>query len=184
MKSNKHLVLTLLMMIVLAAIYRVIPERQPGFSPHWAMALFAGAVIKDKKWAFAVPIFSIFISDVIYEVLFQYGLTSIAGFYPGQITNYLLFAGMTVIGFFMKKISVGNVALFSMVICVVFFLLSNFFVWSSGAGYSRPQTFEGLMLCYQDGLPFLGWSIASTFVFSAVLFGAWRLLQVRQAAAA
>jgi hypothetical protein len=168
------------MLIVVAALYRVIPERPFGFAPHWAMALFGGAVIKDRKWAFAFPIFSMFVSDVIYHFLYINGLTSISGFYPGQLTNYLLFAGMTLIGFFMKRITVINIVLFSFIVCISFYLLSNFFVWNSGSGFGRPHTFEGLLLCYADGLPFLGYSILSTLLFSGLLFGAWKLVQKGQ----
>jgi hypothetical protein len=166
------------MLIVVAALYRVIPNRPMGFAPHLAMALFAGAVIKDRKWAFAFPIFSMFISDVIYHFLYTRGLTAISGFYPGQLTNYILFAGMTVIGFFMNKINVKNVTGFSLLVCKIFFLLSNFFVWNSGSGFGRPHTFEGLMLCYADGLPFLGYSIAATLLFSGILFGGWKVAQI------
>ena len=102
--KSKNILITLALMIIVAALYRVIPDRPMGFAPHWAMALFAGAVIRDKKLAFAFPIFSMFISDVIYHLLFINGLTSISGFYEGQFTNYLLFAGMTIIGFLMNKI--------------------------------------------------------------------------------
>ncbi len=182
MRSNKHLVLTLLMLIIVTALYRVIPQRPMGFSPHLAMALFAGAVIRDRKWAFAFPIFSMFISDLLYHVLHSYGLTTISGFYPGQFTNYLLFGGMTVIGFFMKKVSVWSVTAYSFAVCIVFFLLSNFFVWNSGSGFSRPHTFEGLILCYADGLPFFGNSIVATLLFAGVFFGGWKLLHARDAA--
>ena len=176
MRSNKNILITLIMMIVVAALYRVIPDRPMGFAPHWAMALFAGAVIKDKKIAFAVPIFSMFISDIIYHLLYINGLTSISGFYEGQFTNYLLFAAMTGIGFLMNKISVPNVIIFSLVICSAFFLLSNFFVWNAGSGWGRPHTFAGLLQAYEDGLPFFRNSIFATIVFSGILFGAWKLI--------
>ena len=177
MKSTKSLTLTLLLLIIVAALYRIIPNRPMGFAPHLAMALFAGAVIKDKKWAFAFPIFSMFISDLIYQLLFLRGLTSIPGFYEGQITNYLLFAGLVIIGFFMKKVNVVNVIAFSLAECVVFFILSNFFVWISGAGLSRPKTFSGLMQCYTDAIPFFGNSVLATLVFSGVLFGTYQLIR-------
>ena len=163
-------------MIVVAALYRVIPDRPMGFAPHWAMALFAGAVIKDKKLAFAFPIFSMFISDVIYHVLYINGLTSISGFYEGQFTNYFLFAAMTVIGFLMRKVNVQNIILYSIAICTAFFLLSNFFVWNANLGWGRPHTMAGLMQCYEDGLPFYRNSIFATLVFSGILFGAWKLV--------
>ncbi len=57
------------------------------------------------------------------------GLSSMPGFYEGQITNYILFAAMTAIGFLMKRINVINVIAYSLLVCVAFFLLSNFFVW-------------------------------------------------------
>jgi hypothetical protein len=32
------------------------------------------------------------------------------------------------------------------------------------------------MMCYTDGLPFYPWSVASTFIFSAILFGSYYLM--------
>jgi hypothetical protein len=57
-----------------------------------------------------------------------------------------------------------------------YFLISNFAVWIGGGGYQRPRTFEGLMMCYGDGLPFYQMSILSTFVFGAILFGTYNLI--------
>ena len=90
------------------------PEPAMGFCPHIAMALFGGAMIRDKKWAFALPIFSMFVSDVLFEVLYRNQLVDYGGFYEGQITNYILFAAITLIGFLIKKPSVGAVTLFSL----------------------------------------------------------------------
>ena len=176
MNSNKNILVTLVLMIVVAAMYRVIPDRPMGFAPHWAMALFGGAVIKDKKLAFAFPIFSMFISDIIYHLLYINGLTSISGFYEGQFTNYILFAGMTAVGMLMRKVNVQNVIVFSLIICTAFFLLSNFFVWNAGSGWGRPYNFAGLMQAYEDSLPFYRNSIIATLLFSGVLFGAWKLI--------
>ncbi|MBL7699930.1 MAG: hypothetical protein JNK79_17315 [Chitinophagaceae bacterium] len=180
MRLNRNTIITLIILIVVAALYRVIPQRPMGFAPHWAMALFGGAVIKDKRLAFAFPIFSMFISDLLYHLLYINGLTELAGFYEGQLLNYLLFAGMTVIGFMMRKITVVNIAIFSVIVCVAFFLISNFFVWYGGGGWARPHTFQGLMMSYEDGLPFFRNSIYATLAFSALLFGAWRFFSVRK----
>jgi hypothetical protein len=100
------------------------------------------------------------------------------GFYEGQLTNYILFASMTVFGFLIRKFNVLKIALASVAAPTAFFLLSNFFVWFSSspdAGWARPKTFSGLLMCYNDGLPFYPWSIASTILFSAVLFGGYYL---------
>lgn len=179
MKPNKTLIFVFIMLVIIAALYRLIPDRDLGFAPHLAMALFAGAVIKDRKWAFAFPIVSIFISDLLYHLLYLQGLSSIPGFYDGQIVNYLLFALMTVIGFFMRKISIPNIIVFSLITCFTYFLLSNFFVWFGGGGFARSRDFAGLMQTMADGLPFLRGSITATLIFSAILFGGHHLLSRR-----
>ena len=179
MKQNKNIIWTLVLLIIVAALYRVIPDRQPGFAPQIAMALFAGAVIKDRKWAFALPIFSMFISDVLYHFLYINGIGSMPGFYVGQWQVYLLFAAMTFIGFAIKRVTVLNVLGGSIIAPTVFFLLSNFIVWSGWQGtrgFNRPKTFEGLMMCYVDALPFYLTSLIATVIFSTLLFGIWYLL--------
>ena len=187
MKSNKALVLTLVVLIVIAALYRIVPGRPWGFAPQIAMALFGGAVIKDKKWAFALPIFSMFLSDLLFQGLYSAGLTSMYGFYDGQLLNYGLFALMVVIGFAIRKINLVNVFAASMIAPTVFFLLSNFITWSGMAGglrgLNRPLTFEGLLMAYGDGLPFYKGALMATLFFSTLLFGGYYLLTKNQPAA-
>ena len=139
MKSNKNLLITFIVLVVVASLYRVIP-RPVNFAPHIAMALFAGAVIKDKKWAFALPIFSMFFSDLLYQVLYNYGLSDRPGFYVGQWQNYLLFAGITMIGFLIKKIRFVNVLLASVAAPTVFFSCLQFrgMGWLAGNTRLKP----------------------------------------------
>lgn len=186
MKSNKNLIITFIVLVIVASLYRVIP-RPVNFAPHIAMALFGGAVISDKRWAFALPIFSMFISDVLYQLLYTYGMADVPGFYEGQWQNYLLFAGMTVIGFLIKKITALNVLAASIAAPTVFFILSNFIVWAGWQGtrgLNRPKDFNGLLMCYNDALPFYPNSIMACILFSAIFFGGYVLLKRKQAAAA
>jgi hypothetical protein len=91
------------------------PNRPWGFAPQIAMGLFSGALfVNNKKWAFALPLISLFISDLLYQVLYSYGLTPIFGFYQGQWVNYLLFGGMTCFGFLIKKNKISNVLIASL----------------------------------------------------------------------
>src|SRR3982751_4711965 len=129
MKINKAIIWSLVLLIIVAAVYRVFPNRPLGFAPQLAMALYAGATIKDKKWAFAVPIFSMFISDLLYQLLYINGLSDIPGFYEGQLTNYILFLAVTCIGFLLKNVTVLSVLAYSLVAPTVFFLASNFLLW-------------------------------------------------------
>ncbi len=178
MKYNRSVLLSFLLLILVASLYRVIPGRPFGFAPQYAMAIFGGAIfIKDKKLAFLLPLLSMFISDVLYEILYHTGVTTLQGFYGGQWLNYLLFALLTTLGFLIKKIKVVNVLLASLAAPTVYFLLSNFFVWLGGGGLERPKTFQGLLMCYNDALPFYPNSLYATIIFSAVLFGGYFLLK-------
>ena len=176
MKLSKNIVFSFVLLIIIAALYRVMPGRPGGFAPQIAMALFAGSVIKDRKYAFALPLFSMFISDMIYHVMYLTGAGIFPGFYEGQITNYILFGLITVVGFFVKEKNLVSIAAGSLVGPTVYFLISNFFVWTSNAGLARPNTWEGLMQCYVDAIPFYRTSIMATLFFSAVLFGSYFLL--------
>lgn len=176
MKQNKSILFSLLILVVVASVYRIMPDRPYGFAPQWAMGIFGGAIfIKDKKWAFALPIVSMLISDILYEILYVNNLSVIQGFYKGQYINYLLFAGLTCIGFFIKNINVKSVLAASIASPLVYFFISNFIVWIKGGGFIRPKTFSGLIQTYTDGIPFLGTSIVSTVLFSAILFGGFVL---------
>ncbi len=50
----------------------------------------------------------------------------------------------------------------------IFYLISNFGVWSLG---SYGYTFNGLIQCYILAIPFFAYSIISTFIFSAIIEG-------------
>ncbi len=178
--STKALVWTMVAMIIIAALYRIIPGRPWGFAPQIAIALFGGALIKDKKWAFALPVFSMFLSDLLYQGLYNAGLSPIYGFYGGQWVNYCEVALMVFVGFAIKKINLVNVLVASLVAPTLFFLLSNFTTWSGLAGQlrglNRPFTFQGLLMAYTDGLLFYKGSLEGTLFFSAVFFGGYYLL--------
>jgi len=179
MKISKQLLISLLLLIVIASLYRIMPGRPYGFAPQIAMAIFAGSIISDKKFAFLLPLLSMFISDGLFELLYMNGVGNISGFYEGQLMNYILFAGMTVFGFFIKNFNVKKIAIASISAPTAYFIISNFVVWLSAsplAGLQRPKTFDGLMMCFADGLPFYPWSLASTVVFSAIFFGSYYLL--------
>ena len=124
MKLSRYTLISFLLLIVIAAIYRAIPGRPWGFAPQFAMAIFGGSVLKDKKMSFFLPILSLLISDFLYEILFINGLTDIQGFYSGQIENYLLFASLTFVGFFVNQKNVASVAKGSLASPTLFFFAS------------------------------------------------------------
>ena len=57
---------------------------------------------------------------------------------------------------------------------VIFFIISNFGVWLGGSyGYN----FNGFLNCYMLALPFFGYTLISTFVFSVIIETAYKLYQ-------
>jgi hypothetical protein len=162
------------LLITAAALSRVLlyPD---NFSPIIGMAIFAGAVIKDRRLAFALPILAMFLSDLLFE-LFQIA----PGFWGwGQLVGYGILALITLIAFSMKKISILSVAGYSIASSLLFFFLSNsaFFVFDNPIYHLYSQDVSGYMASLVGGLPFLRTGIIADLVYSGVLFGAYQLMQ-------
>lgn len=178
MKQNKSLVLAFILLIVIGSVFRA-----AGFAPQIAMAVFGAAVISDKRLAFVLPLLSMLLSDVFIEILYRNGYMNYGGFYSGetffdgQVLNYLLLAGLTLVGFWARNLNWGRIATVTVVAPVIYFLTSNLLVWIGGAGFSRPRTFSGLLLCYEDALPFFRSSLLYTALFSTILFGGYFLFR-------
>ena len=133
-----------LLIIIFGVLCRVIPH-PPNFSPVTAIALFSGLNFKDKRIAFSVPLFILFLSDLMI------GISLI------NLFVYLGFITVVLLGSKIRSIKFGNILLAS----IIFFLLSNFGVWILG----YPKNFEGLLLCYTMAIPFFGYSIAGDLFF-------------------
>jgi len=186
MKLNKSTWLAFALLIVVGAFSRLISYNIAGFAPQMAMALFGGAVIKNKKWAFALPLLSLLFSDALLELLFQTNLIARAGFYEGQWQTYLCFALVTLFGFLLRNLNWKSVLAFSISGSLLFFITSNFFVWIGGGGFGRPITFNGMLLCYYDAIAFyrdyglikgfIGNFILGDMIWCAVLFGGYYLI--------
>jgi hypothetical protein len=177
MKLNKQIILALVIMIATSALYRVLPGRPYGFAPQIAIALFGGSLfVSNKQFAFLLPILSMFISDVLYQVLYHYHLSPMQGFYQGQLLNYILIAGTAVFGFGLQSNKISKYIMGFLAAPTVYFMVSNSLVWAQGGGYHHALNLNGFIQTMVDGLPFYPYSVAGTLVFGGVLFGAFRLL--------
>lgn len=169
-KQDKTSILIAILLILAAAISRVVMYPH-NFSPMIGMAVFGGAIIKDKRLAFAFPIFSMLLSDVMFEIF------NIApGFWGwGQLVGYGIFALITVFAFSLKKFSVLRIAGYSIASSLIFFLLSNgsFFIFDNPIYHTYPQTFNGFIDCYVQALPFFRTGLIADLVYSGILFGAY-----------
>ena len=173
-KQPTSLIIIAFLLILSAAISRVVMYPH-NFSPIIGIAVFAGAVIKDRRLAFALPLFSMFLSDLMFEVF------KIApGFWGwGQLIGYGIFALVTAIAFNLKRINIFTVAGYAMLSSVVFFLLSNaaYFIFDNPVYHTYPQNSQGLIECYIQALPFFRTGLVADLVYSGVLFGAYFLVR-------
>lgn len=180
MKFEKSVVFSFLLLIAACSLYRIMPGRPWGFAPQIAMALFGGSVMSGRKYAPLLPLLSMLISDLLYELLHQNGLTPISGFYSGQWLNYLLFAAITFIGYAVNPRKPIHWLTGSTAAVLFYFLTSNFAVWISGGLALNNLPYErsaaGLMQCYVAGLPFLEMSFLATLIFGALFFGTYALV--------
>ena len=183
MYQKKIIIADLLLMVLSLSLYRVLPLYTQGFMPMLSISIFAGAVIPNKKLAIALPLLTMLLSDFIFQFLFSKGMSNIEGYYQGQLINYVLFGLLVIFGFGMKKVNIKSVLLFSISGSLLYFLASNFVVWATHTGFSRPMTFKGLTMCYADAIAFYsdyglikGFAanfIMGDLIWSCVIFSAY-----------
>jgi len=166
------------LLVLFAAFSRLIPH-PPNFAPIGAMALFGAAYFSQRYLAFAIPIISMWLSDlVLNNVVYGQYFDHFIWFYQGFYWTYGAFIVIGLLGFeVLKKVKVQNLVLASLLASISFFLLSNFGVWASTTMY--PKDVSGLIACYTAGLPFFKNTIMGDLVYSGVLFGAFELAQYK-----
>lgn len=178
-KENKTSILVAVLLIVAAAFTRLIPH-PPNFAPIASLAIFGGAVIKNNKYALLLPLGALLLSDILFELF-----TTTQGFYDiSQAFVYAAFVLITYLASKIKKVNTPNILLACLWSGALFFILSNFGVWLTGAFYAK--TFSGLMECYAAAIPFyknelFGNMLLNTFMsnifFTGLLFGTYALLK-------
>jgi hypothetical protein len=173
-----------LALIVLAAITRLslnlLPIPPHNFSPIAAIGLF-GAACFNRRWlALAVPFLALFLSDlflnnVIYSQYYT-GFTLITSWWIYAAFGMVMFIGWALLR---QKTTPYRLLAASLSSSAVFFLVTNFSVWASGAMY--PKDMAGLLMCYTAGLPFLSNTVVGDLFFSSALFGVyhWAMYQAK-----
>ena len=76
-----------------------------------------------------------------------------------------------------KKVRIQNILIASTLASIVFFMVSNFGVWASTSMY--PDDFNGLIICYSAGLPFLKNTLMGDLVYTGSLFGVFEFAQYK-----
>ena len=144
------------MIILVLALSRLIPH-PPNFTPILGMAVFSGAVINKKIFAYIIPLIAMLVSDLF------------LGFHAGMPIIYFSLAICVLIGTFIDS----RITIFNSLLCIsggviAFFLITNFAVWYGSGMYEF--SISGLMKSYLMGLPFLQNTFISSLIYGMGAF--------------
>jgi len=184
MKLNGRIIIFTLILVAIQTACKIwfgAKEGWSGFSPLFAIALFSGLVIRQKNMSFLLPLLALLISDAIIHVLYLNGEFAFAGFYVGQWKNYLILLACTLMGWVLKGRSYSSLAAGVVATPTLFFLVSNLMVWQATTEAVYSKTFNGLMNCYEAGLPFYRNSLIATLVFLPVILLVYSYLTKKKA---
>ena len=143
------------------AASRFIPH-PPNFTSLLALSFYIPAILGIRF----IPalVVSFFITDLII------GFHSVTFFTWGSVI--LIGLGSR---FFDK--SIFNRISGSLLGACLFFIITNFGVWSLGSyGYSL----NGIINCYILALPFFGYSLVSTFIFAGVMESVYKYISLKK----
>src|SRR6266853_1700844 len=120
-----------LVLIVLAGALRIAPHPW-NFTPVGAMALFSGAVLKDRRLAFLFPLLALVTGDLF------------IGLYKIMPIIYASFLINVAIGLGLRdRPTVARISLATLLGAIQFFLVSDFAVWQFMNTY--PHNLSGLL---------------------------------------
>ena len=151
MKLSKQTIIFFFILAGVSTLVKVLCAPQinlSGFTAVIAVSLFAGLTVQDKKLAFLFPLLTLFITDVLLQVLHALNLFPYPGFYSGQIINYILFVLLTLVGIIFRNYKTAGIVAAAFIGPTVFFLLSNFIVWKTqGAANGTTRIMERSRRC-------------------------------------
>lgn len=151
--------------IIIAAALRIAPHPW-NFTPVGAMALFSGAIIKDRRLAFAFPLLALFAGDMF------------VGFYKVgvMLMVYASFLLSVLIGRWVKNHrALSRISAATLLGSIQFFVVTNFAAWWLLGSY--PKTAAGLVACYAAGLPLFWNTLGGDAFYATLFFGAFALAE-------
>lgn len=159
--------------IVFVALSRLLPHI-PNFTPIAAMALFGGALLSDRKSAYFFTFAALLFSDLLVNALLYKDYNFLNYFSQPYVWAVYFSFGLTVFmgGLIQNKLSVKNVAFFSVSSSLVFWLITNFACWPNNPLYT--QDLAGLVNCFVAAIPFLG-NVVGDLFYNTLLFGVFFL---------
>jgi uncharacterized protein DUF6580 len=147
-------------LVALDVVARLAPHA-PNFTPVAASALFAGAVLRSRALALAVPLAAMVISDLV------------LGWHDWRVTGvvYASLALPALLGMWARARAAIVLVPLALSSSLLFFATTNFAVWAFSGMYAHDL--HGLMHCYVAALPFLQNTVIGDLSWTTLLFGAW-----------
>ena len=150
-------------MIILAAVVRILPHPW-NFTPIGAMALFSGAMFRDRRVAFLFPLVALFAGDLFVGL---HRLIPVV--YASFLVSVLI---GTLLAYHRDVLRIGGAVFLG---ALQFFLVTNFAIWQVFDTY--PHTPAGLVACYIAGLPLFGNTLAGDAFYATLFFGIFALAE-------
>ncbi len=150
-------------LITLSAVLRIVPHPW-NLTPVGAMALFSGAMFRNRWIAFLLPLASLFAADLF------------VGFHKLMLIVYASFAISVAIGRWLRENrSLARIGGAVFLGAAQFFVITNFAMWALGGYY--PKTAAGLATCFMAGVPFFWNTLGGDVLYAGILFGGFALAE-------
>jgi hypothetical protein len=168
--------------------------------PVAALALFCGAHFRNRSLAFAIPLASMFLGDILLAIqehnpgkyLFHDQMPLVYGCYivsvtmgiglrrywdrldegPGEPADAKFGTSRKYSGFWTRVVPIASLTIAG---SILFFIVTNFGVWWLADFY--PKNLHGLGQCYVAAIPFFRGTLCGDLIGSAILFGGEQLLR-------
>lgn len=141
-----------------------------NFSAVMAAALFGGAYITNRALKYAIPVAAMLATDAIIGV---YNVGIMMSVYGAFLLTVFLGDSWS------RKSSLARYAASVFGGSLSFFVLTNLAVFVFGDGTMYPHNWGGLVLCFEQAIPFYRNTLLSDLLFTTVFFGGYELFKLR-----
>lgn len=148
--------------IIAGVVARLLPH-PPNVTPVTGMALFGGWALTPRWLALVVPLAVMALSDAF------------IGWHQVVVFTWGSFVAVGVLGLWLRRgWNTRRLAVASLASSTLFFLVTNFGVWWTGAEGLYPRTAAGLATCYVAALPFYRNALLGDLAYTVTLFGCYQ----------
>ena len=173
-------ILILLLIVALVTILRTIApfsdnfDKIANFSAVGAITLFSGSYFKNSAQAFAIPLLTLLVSDVILATTI-YKEYSNGFLYDGWYWTYIAFALMVLVTkLVVRKVNVLNLVMGTLAVVLIHWIVTDLGVWY---GSNYPQTLAGFWAVLVPAIPFELRFLYGTVAYGILMFGSFEVLK-------